>query len=127
VDNVFDLTKTSKITKFFFLDLREPRCRASAAAALGHTMLMDALALAVKFIPFETYLLETSTHTNIAVTCRAGLIINAGIYQCVCVHIRVCMRASARVNTVFMFWGRERPLLYIMYGHRVYFAPHIQG
>ena len=78
--------------------------------------------IAVKFIPFETYLLETSTHTNIAVTCRAGLIINAGIYQCVYVHI--CVYANARVNTVFMFWGRERPLLYIMYGHRVYFAPH---
>jgi hypothetical protein len=51
------------------------------------TMLTDALALAVKFIPFETYLLETSTHTNIAVTCWAGLIINAGMYQCVCSYI----------------------------------------
>jgi hypothetical protein len=80
-----------KITNNLFRDLRESRCRASAAAALGHTMLMDALALAVKFIPFETYLLETSTHTNIAVTCRAGLIINAGIYQCVYVRSYMCV------------------------------------
>lgn len=92
--------------------------------AHAHTMLTDALALAVKFIPFDTYRGEHSHKHDRDVSSRFN-------YKCKHINVCVCMCVCARANTVFMFSGRERPLLYIMYGRapppppRVYFAPHI--